>query len=111
VLPVLAGGAAFASVENLSLGDGVYWAIVTMTTVGYGDISPKTAEGKAIAITVMLVGIGFAALVVGAIADRFIHPPVATPVRPRTRGGRLHVIEVPRPVTPCAPRGAQNAPG
>jgi voltage-gated potassium channel len=76
VLTVLAGGAAFASVENLSLGDGVYWAIVTMTTVGYGDISPKTAESKAIAITVMLIGIGFAALVVGAIADRFIHPPV-----------------------------------
>jgi voltage-gated potassium channel len=47
-----------------------------MTTVGYGDITPKTPEGKLIAITVMLVGIGFAALVVGAFADRFINPPV-----------------------------------
>ena len=47
-----------------------------MTTVGYGDLTPKTTEGKATAITVMLVGIGFAALVVGAIAERFIKQPV-----------------------------------
>ena len=71
LLTALAGGAAFASVENIPVGDGVYWAITTMTTVGYGDINPSTPEGKVIAITVMLVGIGFAALVIGAIAERF----------------------------------------
>ena len=71
LLTALAGGAAFASVENRPVGDGVYWAITTMTTVGYGDINPSTPEGKVIAITVMLVGIGFAALVIGAIAERF----------------------------------------
>lgn len=75
-LTALAGGAAFASVEKLPVGDGIYWAITTMATVGYGDIHPTTPEGKVIAITVMLVGIGFAALVVGAIADRFIRPQV-----------------------------------
>ena len=72
----LTGGAAFASVEKISVGDGIYWAITTMTTVGYGDFSPKTAEGKAIAVAVMLVGIGFATLLVGAIAERFIRPEV-----------------------------------
>jgi voltage-gated potassium channel len=46
VLTALTGGAAFASVEKISVGDGIYWAITTMTTVGYGDFSPKTAEGK-----------------------------------------------------------------
>jgi voltage-gated potassium channel len=71
LLTALAGGVAFASVENIPVGDGVYWAITTMTTVGYGDINPGTPEGKVIAIAVMLVGIGFAALVIGAIAERF----------------------------------------
>lgn len=72
-LTALTGGAAFASVENTSAGNGIYWAITTMTTVGYGDITPKTPEGKAIAIAVMLVGIGFTALVIGAAAERFVH--------------------------------------
>ena len=75
-LTALTGGAAFASVENTSVGNGIYWTITTMTTVGYGDITPKTPEGKAIAISVMLVGIGFATLVIGAIAERFIKRPV-----------------------------------
>jgi voltage-gated potassium channel len=74
LLTALTGGVAFASVENISAGDGIYWALTTMTTVGYGDITPKTPEGKAIAIAVMLVGIGFATLVIGAAAERFVHP-------------------------------------
>lgn len=75
-LTAIAGGAGFAAVENLPVGDGIYWAVATMTTVGYGDITPKTAEGKAMAIAVMLVGIGFASLIIGAIAQRFINPSV-----------------------------------
>ena len=74
LLTALTGGVAFASVEHISVGDGIYWAITTMTTVGYGDVTPKTAEGKAITIAVMLVGIGFATLVIGAAAERFVHP-------------------------------------
>ena len=77
LLTAITGGAAFASVEkHHSVGDGIYWAVATMTTVGYGDITPKTPEGKAIAIAVMLVGIGFASLIIGAIAQRFSNPSV-----------------------------------
>ncbi len=50
-----------------------------MTTVGYGDIAPKTAEGKVITICVMLVGIGFATLLIGSIAERFINCPAQEP--------------------------------
>ncbi|MDP8932276.1 MAG: potassium channel family protein [Actinomycetota bacterium] len=43
-----------------------------MTTVGYGDISPQTELGKVIAIGVMLVGIGFIAILTAALAERFL---------------------------------------
>ena len=67
------GGAAFAAVEKgYSTWDGVWWSITTMTTVGYGDLAPKTTLGRLIGIVVMLVGIGFIALVTGAIAQRFL---------------------------------------
>jgi voltage-gated potassium channel len=68
----LGGGAAFAEVEHRSTWIGVYWAISTMTTVGYGDVKPDTDAGRAIAVGVMLVGIGFLTVVIGAVAQRFI---------------------------------------
>ena len=43
-----------------------------MTTVGYGDVTPDTDSGQVIAVTVMIVGIGFAAVLTGAIAQRFV---------------------------------------
>jgi voltage-gated potassium channel len=71
-LTALGGGAAFAEVEHRSTWTGAYWAVTTMTTVGYGDVSPATDWGRGIAVVVMLVGIGFLTLIIGAIAQRFI---------------------------------------
>lgn len=77
-IAALGGGAAFAAVEkHESTWNGVYWAFTTMTTVGYGDISPHTTGGKIIAVALMIVGIGFVALLTGAIAERFLAPRVA----------------------------------
>lgn len=79
VVTILGGGAAFTAVEEghnaavTSTWDGVWFALVTITTVGYGDIVPHTDSGRVIASIIMIVGIGFLAILTGAIAERFIH--------------------------------------
>ncbi len=73
LVTALGGGAAFADAEHgSSTWDGIWWALTTMTTVGYGDITPHTTPGRAIAIPIMLVGIGVAAVLTAAIAQRFL---------------------------------------
>ncbi|WP_217587544.1 potassium channel family protein [Lentibacillus saliphilus] len=54
-----------------SYSDALWWAIVTMTTVGYGDLSPETPVGRIIASVLMLTGIGVIGLVTGTIASVF----------------------------------------
>jgi voltage-gated potassium channel len=71
-LAVVGGGEAFASAENTSSWNGLWWAITTSTTVGYGDIYPRTVLGRLLAIGMMVVGIGFVAVLTGAIAQRFL---------------------------------------
>ncbi len=68
---VLAGGTAAWHLEKdrpdstfLAWGDGVWWALTTMTTTGYGDHVPETANGRVIAALIMIVGVG----VLGAVA-------------------------------------------
>ncbi len=45
--------------------ESIYWAIVTLTTVGYGDISPQTGLGKALASVIMIIGYGVIAVPTG----------------------------------------------
>jgi len=60
---VLAGAGAFAATQQLPFSTGLYWAITTATTVGYGDVTPKTAAGRVIASLVMLTTIPLLAAV------------------------------------------------
>lgn len=53
-----------------SLGDGLWWAVVTLATVGYGDYYPVTLLGRLIATCMMLSGIGVFALLVSNLAHR-----------------------------------------
>lgn len=54
------------------LGDAFWWAIVTVTTVGYGDIYPVTVEGKIIASILMIVGIAILGVLISTIGTSFI---------------------------------------
>ncbi|UDM32084.1 potassium channel family protein [Lentilactobacillus laojiaonis] len=57
--------------EHQSLSHSLWWAITTATTVGYGDMSPKTDGGKIIASFLMIGGIGFIGLLTSTITDFF----------------------------------------
>jgi len=54
------------------LGSSVYWAIVTMTTVGYGDITPVTPLGRLLSAFVMLLGYTIIAVPTGIVSATFI---------------------------------------
>ena len=54
-----------------NVGNSLWWTIVTMTTVGYGDMAPQTFAGRIFAIIIMLSGISFIAIVTGTISSIF----------------------------------------
>lgn len=54
-----------------SIAQAIWWAVVTLTTVGYGDITPITFAGKLLGIVIMLLGVGCMALPAGILAARF----------------------------------------
>ena len=56
-------GTQFSNIPN-----SIYWAIVTMTTVGYGDITPATALGKFLSACVMLMGYTIIAVPTGIVS-------------------------------------------
>ena len=55
-----------------SLGSGLWWAVQTTTTVGYGDNVPTSAAGRLLAVLVMLFGIGFLTVITAAITSTFV---------------------------------------
>jgi voltage-gated potassium channel len=76
VLLILAGAAALELVEPKTVRggflDGIWWAIVTASTVGYGDIAPATFGGRAIAVVLMLSGIGLISTFSASVTSYFV---------------------------------------
>ena len=55
-----------------SLGSGLWWAVQTVTTVGYGDHVPTTVAGQIVAALVMLLGIGLITVITASITSGFV---------------------------------------
>jgi voltage-gated potassium channel len=81
---IFIGGALYSLLEeDADWVDGIYWAVVTLTTVGYGDFSPESFAGRWVAGFVMAGGIGAVAILTGLLADEIreqrIHSRDETP--------------------------------
>jgi len=75
VVLTVAGGILIrlADRDNISsLGDGLWWAVQTLTTVGYGDVVPGGTVGRVIATVVMLNGIAFLTVITAAVTATLV---------------------------------------
>ena len=88
-----------ANPEFATVGDALWWGIVTLTTVGYGNIVPQTATGRFAAVAIMITGIAVLGLLAGALAD-FSSGWMMAEMPP---GHRLASRQAPRP-RPTTPR-------
>jgi voltage-gated potassium channel len=66
-----------------SLGDALWWAAQTVTTVGYGDVVPETSGGRLIGLFVMIVGVSSVSLITALVTSSFIT------YQQRQRGGEV----------------------
>lgn len=79
VITVTAGAFTMYVVEHnapdskiTNLGDAFWWAVVTVTTVGYGDVYPITFEGRIIATVIMVIGIAILGILISTIGAQFL---------------------------------------
>ena len=73
--------------EFPNIGDGLWWAVQTVTTVGYGDQVPTSTAGRLVAAVVMIGGIGFLTVITATITSTFIEN-----IRARTEDANTEVL-------------------
>ena len=81
VIAILSGTGFYSIVEGLRIVDALYLSVVTLTTVGYGDLAPKTDAGKLFAVVYVLVGIGILLAFVTTLAAKMSQTPALHPLR------------------------------
>ena len=72
---VIVSGVAIRALDHreyTSIWEGMWWALQTVTTVGYGDVTPESVAGRFVAGAVMLAGVALVAIVTAAVTSSFV---------------------------------------
>jgi voltage-gated potassium channel len=77
-----------------SAGDAIWWGLVTITTVGYGDRFPVTPEGRVIGVFLLMSGIGLFSVLTGFISNLFLAPPAKPRPAPSSDDPRAAIVAV-----------------
>lgn len=79
--------------QELTLFDALYWTMITMATIGYGDIIPRTFEGRILALTTAVVGIAAFTAFISIVAESFLSMSIKKSMG-LGRMGRVDVVVV-----------------
>jgi voltage-gated potassium channel len=91
-----------------TIGDALWWGVVTLTTVGYGDIVPQTTVGRWAGVTIMFTGVAVLGVLAGSLASFFRIDPAEQQSGPATPSGSAAPMPAPVPPGPTPPGPAPD---
>jgi len=91
-IAVVFGTVGFRLIEGWSFGDSFYVTVQTLTTVGYGDLPPRTLAGRGFAVIVMLIGVGGVALAASTIVQSVVQSELISALGQRRLTKRMKKV-------------------
>jgi voltage-gated potassium channel len=92
IVAILFGTVGFKLIEGWSLTDSFYVTVQTLTTVGYGDVPPRSSRGRGFAILVMLIGAGGVALAASTIVQSVVQSELLSTFGQRRQSKRMRKL-------------------
>jgi voltage-gated potassium channel len=89
VFAIVFGTIGFALIEDWPLSQSLYVTVQTLTTVGYGDVPPRTAAGRGFAVIIMLIGVGGVALAASTIVQSVVQSELVSTFGQRRQSKRM----------------------